>query len=382
MRHDARMAEDSIACVPVQGVRRLPFVDGIRGLAATIVLLNHLIFIVPDMRAPEAGDAAWQDWLVWPFRFGGEMVFLFLFVSGFSLYYSERSRQLKGRPATTFRQFIARRAWRIGPVYYTAFVFGLAVLPIVINLRLRAETAVPSLTAGGVVSHLFLVHNLRTTWLYQANGPLWSIAFEAQLYLLFPILFVAMRRWNPLVVAVGVVAAVKAVSLLHLGFPVFGLARWFVAGALLAELAARGIRLDLRVALPVGMASLLLGMASLPQLGSELRHDAIWLVAFVFLALAALEAPASSRNPMVWEPLRWLGLRSYSLYALHWPLLLLLLLLAQDLELHGRVAALLTVGLGVPLALAVSALSFRFIEGPSLRRVARVGEPQRRVAPR
>ena len=168
---------------------------------------------------------------------------------------------------------------------------------------------------------------------------------------------------------------------MNVGFPIFGLARWFVAGALLAELTARGFRLALTVTLPLGLLALLVGMAQFPQLQSELTHDAVWLAAFSFLVLAALEAPDSSRNPLVWRPLRWLGLRSYSLYALHWPLLLGLLLAAQERGMHGRSAALLTTAVGVPLALAAAALSFRFVEAPSLRRVAGVGVATRLTSP-
>lgn len=355
------------------GVQRLPYVDGVRGLAAVLVALGHMVYIVPSMPLTGLRDATVADRLIWPLRFGTEMVYLFLMVSGFSLYYSERARRLRGRPATTYRQFLARRGWRIAPVYYAALAFGLIVVAVLPHLPLRPENqGLQKLTAGGVVSHLFFVHNLNPDWLYQANAPLWSIAYEMQLYLLFPLIFIAMRRFNPLLAAVGFVAVVKVISLAHLGFPVFGLTRWFVAGCLVAEVLARGIRIPLWLTLPGGLVALLVGMLQLPVLSSELRHDAVWVVAFTLLLLAMGAVPESARNPMNWRWLRWIGLRSYSLYALHFPITLAGIWLSLRLGLHGRPAAAFVVAVAGPVSLLVCMASWRWIERPSLERVAAV----------
>jgi peptidoglycan/LPS O-acetylase OafA/YrhL len=351
-------------------LRRLPFIDGVRGLAAVVVLVGHMVFIVPTMRPERHSPAV----LLWPFRFGDEMVDLFILVSGFSLYYSELVRRRRGKQATTYRQFAKRRAWRIGPVYYAALAFGLIVSLSVRHLAVRTDNALTQLlSAGGVLSHLAFVHNLRVEWAFQVNAPLWSIAYEVQLYLLFPLIFYGMRRWNPLLVACLIAGPLY---LLHerggLSFPVFGLAWWFVAGALLAEFAERGVRLPIAVSLPIGLVALGVGVAH--PLGG-VRHDAVWLVAFVGLMAAMIEAPDSVRNPMTWPIMRWLGLRSYSIYALHWPLMIVLLAAAEAMDLNGGRAALFTAGLGIPAALLLSALNFRYIEGPSLRKVAAVSCP-------
>lgn len=356
------------------GLPRLPFIDGVRGVAAAVVMFGHLIFTVPTVQQPGLTDARPGDLLVWPFRFGTEMVCLFLMVSGFSLHYSERVRRVTGRPASTYREFMARRGWRIVPVYYAACALGLAVAPFVQHLHLRPESArALPVTPGGVLSHLAFVQNLRAGWYFQVNSPLWSIAYEAQLYLLFPLIFLAMRRWNPVLVAAVVVAGDVAIVHLHLSFPVFGLARWFVAGALLAELTARGVRLPARFTLPVGLVALGVGMAQIARVGTGTVHDAVWLVAFGGLLLAMTEAAAARRNPMTWRWVRWVGLRSYSLYALHWPLLLVFLLVEQHAGISGSAAAALNCAVGVPIVLLVVAAAYRWVETPSLRRVRGVG---------
>jgi peptidoglycan/LPS O-acetylase OafA/YrhL len=354
-------------------VQRLPYVDGLRGVAALIVALGHMVFIVPTMPVPELGAATFVDLLVWPVRFGTEMVFLFLMVSGFSLYYSERSRQLRGRPPTSYQQFLKRRAWRIAPVYYVALAVGLLVFVTIPKLPPRPDNqSSQELTVGGFVSHLFFVHNLSPDWLSQINAPLWSIAYEMQLYLLFPLIFWAMRRWNPFLVALGFVAAQKAISLLPLDFPVFDLTRWFVAGCLVAELLARGIRIPPWVTLPGGLAALFVAMLKLPALASGLRHDAIWALAFALILLAMSDQPESRRNPMNWSWLRWLGLRSYSLYALHFPVTLAVIWLSRYLGLQGREAAAFVVVVAGSACLMVCVASWKWVERPSLKRVAAV----------
>lgn len=356
-------------------LRRLPFVDGVRGLAAMVVLLGHMLFTVSTMHRPGIRHAGVADVLAWPFRFGTEMVFLFLVVSGFSLHYSEVARRARGRAASTYREFAARRAWRIGPVYYVAMALGLVTWPLVAGYRNIAFDR--HLTVGGVLSHLLFIHNERNGWRIQVNGPLWSVAFEVQLYLLFPLLFLAARRWNPLLVC-GTAAVIDAFLSNHppVAAPIFGLLRWFALGILLAEATARGWRVPVKVSLPIGLTALLVGAAQLDRVDLNwYRYNAVWAVAFAGLMLAMIEVPTGPRNPLASKPMRWLGLRSYSLYALHWPLVLILTRSSERLGLTGWAAAGFVTSIGVPAAIGLAVLSFRFVEGPSLRKVAAVGRP-------
>jgi peptidoglycan/LPS O-acetylase OafA/YrhL len=75
---------------------------------------------------------------------------------------------------------------------------------------------------------------------------------------------------------------------------------------------------------------------------------------------------------MNWSWLRWIGLRSYSLYALHFPIALTGIWLSLRLGLQGRPAAAFVVGVAGPVSLLVCMASWRWIERPSLRRVTAV----------
>ena len=87
---------------------------------------------------------------------------------------------------------------------------------------------------------------------------------------------------------------------------------------------------------------------------------------------AMLERPDGVRNPMAGPVARWIGLRSYSLYALHWPVMLLLLLFAQTIKLTGSGAALVVTLGGLPICFGVTMLANRLVERRSFRRVAQV----------
>src|SRR5947209_8192420 len=94
-------------------IERLPFIDGIRGIAAVVVCFGHCVFFsglplyVEDIRS-----ASFSQRLAWLVSHGAEMVSLFLMISAFALVYTEDVRRLSASSTTT-SVFIRRRAWRI-----------------------------------------------------------------------------------------------------------------------------------------------------------------------------------------------------------------------------------------------------------------------------
>ena len=78
-------------------------------------------------------------------------------------------------------------------------------------------------------------------------------------------------------------------------------------------------------------------------------------------------------NLVTARPLTWLGDRSYSLYAVHFPIALLVWAGIGRLGLGHSAAVLATLAAGVPLSVAVAHVCYRLVEQPSLRRVTAVG---------
>lgn len=354
------------------GASRLLFVDGLRGIAALVVAAGHIVGMVPpDHPATNFFRADLEHKLLWPVLFGGQMVWLFIMLSGFALYWSEEERIATGRGATTVGRFARRRAWRILPTYYVAFVLGL-VLTVAGSRWLVAPS--PSLhtyrplSTWGVVSHLGLVHNLNPAWTHQANPPLWSIAVEAQLYVFFPLLAYGARRWSfPVSATVGVLAATLVLRLSPV--PVLNLAVWFICGCAVAYVVRRRT-VPRRLLLTVAGIGAIIGLLRLQAL-TDGPAELVWMTTFACLIAALASLPSGRANVPTWRPIVWVGQRSYSLYATHFPIALLLWSVVARCGFDRSVSVLTMLGIGVPLALLAATLCYHHAERPSLARAAR-----------
>ena len=170
----------------------LDFLDGLRGLAATYVVCFHFLAL------NTAGLPNWARHAVSWSNFGHSAVNLFIVLSGFSLMlpvaYSQDKLLLGGT-----RLYLKRRTWRILPPYYVAL--GLSLVSLLASPQgmaaLRGHAAAnwsANFTAGTLLSHLAVIHNLRPEWAGRSNMALWSVATEWQIYFVFPLLLLPVWR--------------------------------------------------------------------------------------------------------------------------------------------------------------------------------------------
>jgi peptidoglycan/LPS O-acetylase OafA/YrhL len=151
---------------------RLPSLDGWRALCIVLVLGTHARFTAGF--PPELDP--WFHWL-----FDGNLgVRTFFFISGFLItWLMLREHDQTGR--IDLWQFYGRRGWRILPVY-GAFLAVVAALQCSTPYWLAPETWLSTLT----FTSNFHAHGRWTV------GHLWSLAVEAQFYLLWPGLLVGL----------------------------------------------------------------------------------------------------------------------------------------------------------------------------------------------
>src|SRR4051812_33755479 len=98
---------------------RLAGLDGIRGLAAVFVVVNH-IFLRTFPGYPVDRAPFWAGWFI----YGRFAVVVFIVLSGFSLALSPARHGWRLGSASRFAR---RRARRILPAYWAALAFSLAV---------------------------------------------------------------------------------------------------------------------------------------------------------------------------------------------------------------------------------------------------------------
>src|SRR3954447_16054348 len=178
--------------------QRLTGLDGVRGLAALFVVVHH-VFLRAFPGYPVDHAPFWAAWFI----YGRFAVVVFIVLSGFSLALSPARH---GWRLDGLSRFARRRARRILPAYWAALVFSLAVAWFVV--------APPGQGAPGAKS--VLVNGLLAQNLVAAPSPnrsFWSMAVEAQLYVVFPLLLLMVRRWGAAAMVGAVTVAVATVGI-------------------------------------------------------------------------------------------------------------------------------------------------------------------------
>lgn len=186
----------------VHAEERVEALDGVRGIAIVAVVLMHgAIFgmVRPDIA---------RHFVTRTLQLGWAGVDLFFVLSGFLI--TGILLRSKERPHY-FRNFYARRALRIFPLYYAFLVVVLFVLP-------RASSA----TAAEKVPYFLYLQNFAWLWPGEAHHDIvrsttWSLAVEEQFYLVWPAaVLLTSRRTLVAVCSVMLVGAI-ALRLLLLG---------------------------------------------------------------------------------------------------------------------------------------------------------------------
>lgn len=339
---------------------RLHRLDGLRGIAAMVVLLHHCLLTIPVLAAPyfsmpsngivAAVMARMPLHLLWD---GSAAVSLFFVLSGFVLTLATQRAGLR------WLRFDLQRLIRL----YLP-VWGALVLTVLLAALIRRDTyggdsiwvhkhAVPILPEA--IEGAIVVR--REIWM---NSVLWSLKWEVIFSLALPAYLALGRCLSRVWPIVPVLCAVVSAIGLHIGWPYLTYLPIFLCGVVLAQhrdtasgwvsRAGQG-RLTL-IALLIGGAPWLLEPGS-AQSGA--RFVAYPLAST--LLVAACLVPGAVGNSLESRWAQWLGRISFSLYLVHEPLVVSLAVLG--------VPGYATPVLGIPLALVVAAVFYRFVERPA-----------------
>lgn len=160
--------------------KRVPVLDGIRGLCAMAVVVTHVAFstvVLPSAAgSPPSG--------FWSIIAAGQVGAIgpFFVMSGMLLYRPFARHAISGTGYPALGRFFLRRAARLLPAFWLVVVFSLLVL----NLS--------SLTGTWDVLRPFLgMHVYDFRW-YAGLDVVWTVPTEAQFYLVLPLLAWLMHR--------------------------------------------------------------------------------------------------------------------------------------------------------------------------------------------
>jgi peptidoglycan/LPS O-acetylase OafA/YrhL len=353
--------------------------DGWRGVACLLVYFVHKAVTLD--RPP----------LVVP---GFTGVHMFFVLSGYLLSGPFLTALLAGRDLPSSRRYLLRRFVRIYPPYLVSLAFYLAA-------RVALGDKLPDAT--NLVTHLLLAFNYsRASYYYSINAVYWSLAIEAQFYVLLPIAAILARSvvrskaGSAMALVVGMASIgvlARAAEVIGIGpragaeevrfTTIFAHLDWFAAGMAVALVEARGAsRGRPAVWLVLGVIVYLSGtnwhhFASGSPRGSAV--DLALTIGFPTVVCAGLGmilgasrfAPESAWTPLRSRPLVWVGMISYSLFLYHigvqvalqrlWPMRSI-----ADPAWNNLAQALVA----LPPTILLSALMFAVVERPCLRAMA------------
>jgi peptidoglycan/LPS O-acetylase OafA/YrhL len=369
------------ASTPAAPRRRYHSLDGLRGLAAFVVLICHSLLVMPafmqafvDPSVIPAGTVSWwATFSLLHLAWGGtEAVYLFFVLSGFVLTLPF-VREKKG----SWLGYYPKRALRIYVPVWGAFVlavFWMNVFP----RKFPADASwwllghPATLTSSQVRGDLFL-------WPppLGSNPVLWSLTFEVIFSILLPLYVIASRKLPKLnlikfILLLGAIGYFSSTGTTpKFCLPMFGL------GTIMAverhRLARWGERIrSLRFS---GAVWFLLTFVALGLLNSYwtvrgLTTDQASLTTLIPLSralsllgacLAIFLAIEGSWGRWLEKPhMQWLGKRSFSLYLVHNPIVV-----STAVLLGGTPGGLATLAITVPVSLLFAEGFFRVVERPS-----------------
>jgi len=347
---------------------RYPGLDGLRGLAAILVILHHTALKGTDI--------------------GGLSVFLFFALSGFLITgILVRARREIEAGRETIRgalgAFWVQRALRIFPAYYAWLTIFLPFDALLFHGQTLEHVDWYLLYAQN-----FLVGFVTLAW--QDFTHTWSLAVEQQYYVFFaPLTLLLPSRWHTRFFIGAIAACLLVGAALDAAgygaitvYPAPSTGFVLMAAGALLSLATRAQLTPFARPAPVLCAltaTTLLALYPIAERAQLLRLPyplllAASAAALTILLAATLAAPQSRAVALLESaPLRFLGKISYALYIVHLPLAYWAHETgALDGAGHGVVRDLAECVVVTPLSLALATLSWRFIESPFLRLKSRL----------
>lgn len=354
-------------------VKRIPQLDGIRGIAILLVLVYHTVVLPIGTLTPGPfGNLARALGFCW------SGVDLFFVLSGFLI----TGILWDNRGATNyFAVFYARRSSRIFPVYYLSlaafWIFAATRWARVPAFSWLVEGSIPAWSYATFTQNILMgmAGHYGANWL----AATWSLAVEEQFYLVVPLAvrFLS-RRWLLALFGVAIVAA----PFLRLATPGIGsyVYPWCRADALLSgaclallvriESIAGWIRF--RRAWLIGFlggclgCGVLLKLVGVPQ---AWQHTLLAMAGVALVALGNLGSGTTLGFVLGSRFLVWFGKLSYGLYVYHQIVagVFHAVVLGRGPHLGGGAVewAVSAAGLAATLLLAVA--SERWLERPLLR---------------
>jgi len=349
--------------------------DGARGIAAFLVMVGHSAYVLRDSGAPSAAIGSALRVI---YRTGHPAVLLFFVLSGFVLYVANWGK------VTPWSTYVVRRLFRLYPALLASIVAALA-LHMLQNPQLEPGLGAWT-TAGWVygVDGLMVLRHLLMLGInsddIRLNPVIWSLVLELRFSIIFLALAALCRRSRWLFAALSLAAYIAglllaqhldlrppfltgkslvgslAVTLFYLPAFSFGI---LAADLFLSRPDWRAWRIPTWSHIPLALAALVVAKLA--------NNDLVWAASCaVVILVACLQGPL--RTLLQVAPCTFLGRISYSLYLIHFPILMALTYLC-----HPQIPLIVPVLVAPTLSILAATAMHAWIELPGIEAGKRVG---------
>ena len=169
-------------------MKKLDFIDSLRGIAILLVIMVHVSQVTNDYY-PEKIQSL--------FNFGSKGVQLFFICSAFTIFLSFENRKKTDKYPILF--FYIRRLFRIAPLFYIAIVYYLIQDGFGPRFWLGDQTKI---TIGNIVSNFTFTNSFNPYWINSLVPGGWSIAIEMVFYLLTPIFVLLLNSHSKVLICI------------------------------------------------------------------------------------------------------------------------------------------------------------------------------------
>lgn len=371
-----------------RSLQHIPGLDGVRGVAALLVMLMHMTVMTPASPIQEG---------IFSIMSGGWIgVDLFFVLSGTlitGILLDSKSED------GYFWKFYSSRVLRIFPLYYAILVFSFYLLPLFAHPKVDHFSRV----YGDEIWYWLFVSNFKMA---MAGGPrhgimdvTWSLAIEEQFYIVWPLLVYTLTRRA---LARACIAMIAASFALRVAMQLFDYTPWTIYvltptrldGLCAGALVAIGLRslnasqLDRMATGALAAGGIATGVVAfvsrgLPWDGAPVQSVGFAALAALFAGLVLKTALHNKQGGLIDRAMRFrflmtLGFYSYAIYLFHLPLRAVLrdeLLKPAAFSSFpgGALAAqLVFYAAGISLAVAAASLSYHLWEKHFLRLKSRL----------
>jgi peptidoglycan/LPS O-acetylase OafA/YrhL len=353
--------------------KRLTELDSLRGIAAIVVIISHIIVLFPSLPTLIILSPLRIFWA------GYESVILFFILSGYVLILPF----INGNPLKV-KTFLIKRAFRIYVPYFVAIVFSIILKGIFFtNTNEKfpwGDIWTRNVSSLDFIHHFTLVSNFKTGTI---DPVIWSLVHEMRISIIFPVIvFMILRlKW---VNSLGIALILTVIGIL---FDKLGLSEskgylnsygytihytsMFIIGSLLAMYQSKiveklkGMDSNFKASLfVVGILvyTMQVGLSIFIKL-SFIHYVSDWFIAFgaIIFIMISLSSRRIS-NFLSVKVIEFFGKISYSLYLFHLPILIATLYL-----LHGKLPIWMISVIAVSISIVISYLSWKYVEMYSIK---------------